>query len=153
MTFATGYLSDMARVGAGERFDPKADLILTATTFEDNLVVGRFAKLDTGSIDNIDGSSTPVVAGVVLRKGSQPVEDANLIDSDLYKQVEYARKGLITVEVVAGDTPAQFGSVFISNAGDADDGKATTTDDADTVSAPGWEFIKEIKAGVWLVSK
>lgn len=151
MAFDTGYLSDPVRVGAGERYDPKADLILTATAFEDNLRVGRFAKLDTGSLDNFDGSATPAVAGIVLRKASSPVEDTDVIDSDLYSQCEYARKGLITVAVKDGETPAQFGQVYVSNGGDADDGLATATDT--DVTAPGWEFIKEIKTGVWLVSK
>lgn len=150
MSFATGYLADPVKVGAGERFDPKSDTVLTARTFEDGLVVGRFAKLDTGSLDNIDSSSTPVVAGVVLRKASNPIEDASTIDSDLFSQVEYLRAGLVTVDVVAADTPAQFGSVFVKNTNDADAGKATTVDDA-TTEAANAEFIEEVKANVWLV--
>ena len=156
MSFDTGYLSDPARVGAGERFTSKSDFVLSATTFEDGLIAGRFAKLDSGSIDNIDGSATPVIAGVPLRLASMPVEGDGIynslnLDPALYGQIQYLRKGAITVSVVDGDTPTKFGQVYVSNAGDADDGKATTTNDASTVEATGFEFIMEIKPGVWLV--
>lgn len=150
MAFPTGYLADPVKVGAGERFDPKADTVLTARTFEDGLVVGRFAKLDTDSLDNVDASVTPTIAGVVLRKASNPVESGSTIDGSLFKQVEYLRAGLVTVDVVAADTPAQFGSVFVKNTNDADAGKATTVDDASTVAANA-EFIEEVKANVWLL--
>lgn len=150
MSFSTGYLADPVKVGAGERFDPKSDTVLSASTFENGLVVGRFAKLDAGSIDNIDSSASPVIAGVVLRKGSNPIEDASTIDSSLFGQVEYLRAGLVTVDVVAADTPSQFGAVFVKNTNDADAGKATTVDDA-TTEAANAEFIQEVKANVWLV--
>lgn len=152
MSFDTGYLSDPVRVGAGERFTPKSDFVLSATAFEDGLIAGRFAKLDTGSIDNFDGSATPVIAGVPVRLSSMPVEGEgvyNATNLDLYGQVEYVRKGAITVTVKAGETPSMFGQVYVSNAGDANDGMATATNT--DVEAPGWEFISEIKPGVWLV--
>jgi len=147
MSFATGYLGDPRKVGAGERYG-EADIVLTALTFEDNLKVGRFAKLDTGSLDNVDGSATPVFAGVVLRNPANPVEDAGVIDSALYPQVEYLRQGLVTVDVKAGETPALFGRVYVSNAGDANDGLATATNTDEPVNA---EFITEVQSGVWLI--
>jgi hypothetical protein len=124
--------------------------VLTARTFQDGLLVGRFAKLDSGSLDNMDSSSTPVIAGVVLRKASEPVEDNGVIDGSLYLQVEYQRVGLVTVDVVDGDEPAQFGQVFVSNTDDADRGKATTTDDADTEDGNA-AFIEEVADNVWLI--
>lgn len=147
MAFATGYLDDPNRVGAGERYGSN-QVVLSATTFENGLRVGRFAKLDTGSIDNMDGSATPTIAGVVLRNVANAVEDLGTIDSALYSQVEYVRQGLVTVEVKTGETPVQFGAVYASNAGNADDGKATATN---TDVATGAEFIQEIQTGVWLV--
>lgn len=148
MAFATGLLSDPNKVGSGERYSD-AQLVLTATTFEDSLKIGRFAKLDTGSIDNFDGSATPVVAGVVLRNVANPVEDDSVIDSDLYSQVEYIRQGLVTVQVKTGETPAQFGTVYISNAGDANDGLATATGTDIFGSA---EFIEEVDTNIWLIN-
>jgi hypothetical protein len=147
MAFSTGLLGDPNKVGGGERYDD-AMLVLSATTFEDNLKVGRFAKLDTGSIDNFDGSATPVIAGVVLRNVANPVEDAGVIDADLYSQVEYIRQGLVTVEVKSGETPTQFGRVYISNAGDANDGLATATNTDVDANA---EFIEEVDTNVWMI--
>lgn len=151
MAFNSPITTDFIRVGGGYRYNAKADLILTATEFEDGLVTGRFAKLDTGSIDNFDGSATPEVAGIVLRDVTLPIEDGATVSGDLYQQVEYARKGLFSVEVKDGEDPALFGQVYVSNAGDADDGKATATNTDE--EAVGWEFIEEVKPGVWLVSK
>lgn len=147
MAFATGYLDDPNRVGAGERYGSN-QVVLSATTFQNGLVVGRFAKLDTGSIDNMDGSATPTIAGVVLRNVANAVEDDGTVDSALYSQIEYVRQGLVTVRVKTGETPVQFGAVYASNAGDANDGMATATG---TDIATGAEFIQEIQAGVWLV--
>jgi len=148
MAFFTGFLNDPQRVGGGERFD-QTILILTATTFQDGLLVGRFAKLDSGSIDNMDGSATPTIAGVVLRNVANAIEDDDTIDRQLYEQVEYSRRGLVTVNAKAGEAvPAMFGAVYASNAGDADDGLATSTD---TDIATNAEFIREVQSGVWLV--
>jgi hypothetical protein len=147
MAFGTGYLDDPQNIGAGERLGT-VHAIFSATTFEDGLKVGRFAKLDTDSIDNFDGSATPVVAGVVLRNVANPVEDLATIDADLYSQVEYMRQGLVTVDVKTGETPAKYGRVYISNAGDASDGLATATNTDIPANA---EFIEEVQAGVWLI--
>ena len=46
MAFGTGVLTDPNKVAGGERYSDSY-LVLTATTFQDNLKVGRFAKLDT----------------------------------------------------------------------------------------------------------
>jgi hypothetical protein len=144
MAFATKYLADPQRTGGGERYGDNV-VVLSATVFEDGLKVGRFAKLDTGSIDNMDGSSTPVIAGVVLRNVAASVEAGTTIDKDLNSHVEYVRSGLVTVEVKTGETPAQFGEVFADNTG-ATAGLAATSG-----IATGAEFIREEKPGVWLV--
>lgn len=147
MSFGTGHLNDPQKVGAGERFGTN-QLVLTALEFEDNLVVGRFAKLDAGSLDNFDGSATPVIAGLVLRNVANPVEDDGTVDADLFSQVEYLRQGLGTVRVKVGETPSTFGRVYVSNAGDANDGMATATNTDELANA---EFIHEVQTGVWLV--
>jgi len=146
MAFATTNLDDPQKVGGGERGDNV--IALTATTFENGLKVGRFAKLDTGSIDNMDGSATPVIAGVVLRNVANAVEDGATIDSALYSQIEYARQGLITVDAKAGETPTLFDRVYVSNAGDANDGLATVTNTDVAVNA---EYIMTIQTNVWLI--
>ena len=143
MAFETGYLDDPQKVGAGERYGNN-NIVLTARTFENGLKVGHFAKLDTGSLDNLDTSATPVIAGVVLRNPAAPVEDGATVDADLYGQVEYIRQGLVTVRVATGETPAQFGTVYADNA----TGEATATNTDIEVSG---EFIEEVQDGVWLI--
>lgn len=148
MAFATGYLGDPQKVGAGERFGNN-NTILSYADFEDGLKVGRFAKLDNGRLDNMDGSSTPVVAGVVLRNAAGPVEDGATVDATLYSQVDAMYDGLVTVNIVTGDTPSRFGLVYASNDGDDNDGLATT----DTGQVPtGARFIQEVQSGVWLIA-
>ncbi len=145
MAFETGYLNDPQRVGGGERFGTN-NIVLSADNFEDGLKVGRFAKGDAGSIDNMDGSAGPVIAGVVLRNVASAVESGGAIDDALTSAVEYLRAGLVTVNVKAGETaPALFGEVFADNTG------ATAGLAAATGVATGAEFIREEKPGVWLV--
>lgn len=147
MAFATGLLSDPKKVGSGELVG-KFHAIIGSSTFEDGLLAGRFAKLDTGSIDNFDGSASPVVAGVVKRNVAMEVEGSSAIDSDLYSQISYVRQGFVTVGVKADETPAVLGRVYISNAGDDDDGLATATDTDVDANA---EFIAEVATGVWVI--
>lgn len=143
MAFATGAITDFQKVAGGERFGT-ANVVLSATTFENGLKTGRFAKLGAGSLDNLDGSATPTIAGVVLRKVADALESGATIDASLYNQVEYLRAGLVTVDVKAGATPSKFGAVYASNT----TGEATATN---TDIATGAEFIEEVKPGVWLV--
>lgn len=149
MAFSTPFSNDPNQVQAGERFG-STQVILSSTTFENGLKVGRFAKLDTGSIDNLDASATPVIAGVVLSNVASAVEDSDAVDSTLCSQVDYVRQGLVTVEVKAGETPAQFTEVFAHNVADADAGKALAGAGAGAV-ATGAEFIQQVQANVWLV--
>lgn len=148
MSFPNSPTNDLQALGGGERF-ASTIAILTADDFEDGLRVGRFAQIAAGRLDNMDGTATPNIAGVVLRNVSTPVEDGTTLDADLYHQADYARGGFVTVDVKDGETPpAMFGAVYVSNAGDADDGLATSTDTDLTVNA---EFIREVQVGVWLV--
>lgn len=148
MAFSTGILDDPQLSGSGQLYGD-GNIILSATTFESGLKVGRFAKLDTASIDNMDGSATPVVAGVVIRNPSNTYEDGGTITTDLHEVIEYIRDGLVSVDVKTGETPAQFDRVYISNDGDANDGLATATD---TDVAVNGEFIEEVSTGVWLIN-
>lgn len=147
MTFSTGFLADPQGTNSGELVGQN-HIVLSAETFEDGLKVGRFAKLDTGSIDNFDGSATPVVAGVVKRYIYNSTEDANLLDQDNHTFIEYIREGLVTVQVKSGDTPALLDRVFISNDGDANDGLATTSNAQVDANA---EFIAEVSSDTWLI--
>ena len=143
----TGYLLDPQGTGPGELVKVE-NVVLTAVTFEDALKIGRFAKLDTGSLDNMDGSATPVIAGVVLRNIAGELEGAATIDADLYAQAYYLRSGVCTVQVKSGETPTQGGRVYVSNAGNANDGMATATATDVAVNA---EFICAESTGCWRI--
>ena len=147
MAFGTAFSNDIAGVGSGERYG-KSNVELSSTVFENGLIIGRFAKLDTGSIDLMDGSATPSIAGVVLRSVSGDLEAGEAVDNTVYGQIDYIRSGLCTVAVKTGETPAVLGRVYVSNAGDANDGLATATNTDVAVNA---EFIMEIKTDVWLI--
>lgn len=148
MAFNAAFSNDIENVGSGERYG-NCNIILGTTVFEDGLKIGRFAKYDTGSVDNFDGSATPLIAGIVIRDVARSVEDEGTIDATLYKQAQFMRWGLVTVEVKTGETPTKFGRVYVSNDGDANDGLATATSSDVAVNA---EFIEEIKTGVWLIN-
>lgn len=148
MSLPSGVQTDIPAVGGGE-LNPNPMVVVCTKVFEDGLKIGRFCKLDTGSADNFDGSATPLPLGVVLRKVVNATEDGGVYDTDITEQVEILRSGMVTVEVKTGETPAFLGRVYISNAGDANDGLATAT--ASDVAVNG-EFIREAKAGVWEIS-
>jgi len=153
MAFATGYKADFDKVGAGEEYGVN-NRVLGHRLYEDGLKVGRFAKVDTGRLDNMDGSATPVIAGVVLRTPAMPVEADGTIDAALQTgSVPYMQSGLIAVEVKTGQTPAYKGAVFACNAGDANDGQAATAAESGDNVATGAVFIEEIQAGVWLIDQ
>lgn len=128
-----------------------AHLILTAKSIEDGLKVGRFAKLDTGRLDNMDGSAAPVIAGIPVRSPVNAVENDGTIDADLYNSWEYVRQGLVTASIKSGETPSKFGRVYVSNAGDASDGLALATQTATSIPVRA-EFIEAVDTTVWLVN-
>lgn len=148
MVFATGALNDPAKVEGGELIGSNDHAIIPITDYEDGLRVGRFAKLDTGRVDNFDGSATPTVAGLVKRKISNAVEDANVLKLAQWSSIDIIRGGFATVDVKDGESPSFLSRVYISNAGDADDGLATAN--AADVDANA-EFIREVKTGTWVI--
>lgn len=143
------FSTDIEAVNGGEVQENFQSIILTSDNFADDLIVGRFAKIVSGELVALDGTATPLIAGIVLRDHSQPIEQGDVIDEDYAQHVLYSRSGMFTVNVTAAADPTIFDTVYASNQGDAEDGLATevTTDNA----ATNCEFIKEIKSGVWLV--
>ena len=151
MSFQTGYLADTQPVGAGEEHG-NTNRVLGHREFGNNLMCGRFARVDavTGSLEALDGSATPVIAGVVLRRTSTAVEAGGTIDATLTTgAISYMQDGFVSVQVKAGETPAYKGEVFASNDGDADDGTAVTAGGV----ATGAVFIEEIRPDVWLIDQ
>ena len=146
MSFSN-FTPEIANTGAGEVFSKDALIQFASIKFEEGLKAGLFAKLDTGSLDNLDGSVTPVIAGVVTKDVTSTLEEAGTYTAQYHSSVDYVRSGLVTVTVKAGESPVQFGAVFASNAGDANDGMALIA----AGEATGAEFIREVSTNVWLV--
>jgi len=150
MPFDTAVKQDVDGLDAGELFGGHVGNTDAFIDFEDGLNIGRFAKYDTGSLDNLDNSATPKIAGVVKRN----------LTGDLTKTVydteddvaDLVNFGYVTVEVVDGDTPAKYGAVYAHNdsASTVDYGRATTTT-TNNVEVVGADFWKEIKTNVWVV--
>lgn len=149
--FNDGVEQDAQGLDAGEILAGHVNNTDGFTTFESGLNVGRFAKYDAGSLDNLDGSGTPKIAGIVKRN----------LTGDLSKTVfdteddiaELGNLGYMTIDVVTGLSPAKYGAVYAENAGvnaGADYGKATTlaTGNQVVTNADFWE---EIKTDVWVV--
>jgi len=144
---ANAVQQDIPGLDAGEVIEGHVSNTDGFTTFESGLNIGRFAKYDTGSLDNLDSSATPVLAGVVRRN----------LTGDLTKTVydtdddiaEACNFGYVTVDTVTGVTPTKYGQVYTINATGADSGKATT--DNSKLEVPGAIFWKEIKTDVWVL--
>lgn len=120
--------------------------------WEEGLVPGRFVKYDAGSIDLLDTSATPVIAGVVRRKISSALENLTYTKLGIAPDqvAEIVNFGLVSVEVLAGDTPARFQQVYAVNTAGANLGKATETATNNAI-VPGCVFWEAKRPGTWLV--
>lgn len=153
MAFDNAVIAESVGLGSGELFPNTNGLILAFETFEDGLVQGRFAKYDTGSIDNLDSSATPQIAGITRRLIAGEIGVSTYrTTGDLPNSVaEVITTGLATVDVVAGVTPAKYGIAYAENQTAGEYGKATTVSAGNVDS--GWVFWKEVSTNVWLVAK
>jgi hypothetical protein len=120
--------------------------------WEEGLIPGRFVKYDAGSIDLLDTSATPVIAGVVRRKISSALENLTYTKLGIAPDqvAEIVNFGFVSVEVLAGDTPARFQQVYAVNTAGANLGKATETATNNAI-VPGCVFWEAKRPGTWLV--
>lgn len=156
MAFSNTVLTEYSELGSGEVLQAKPSNVEAFETFEDGLVQGRFCKYDTGSVDNLDNSATPVIAGVTVRDITQATE-TNTYDSTRTPAGDDVAMvctfGFCTVDVVTGDTPVKYGIAYAVNAAasGANFGKATTTSLNNEDS--GWVFWEQKATDVWLLAK
>lgn len=139
---------------AGEILKSKPHCTEAFELFEEGLVPGRFVKYDAGSIDMLDNSATPIIAGVARRKLTGAIENTSYTKLGMAPDqvAEVHNFGYVTVEVVVGNTPAKYGQVYAVNAAasGANFGKATTTA-TNNVAVPGCVFWEQKAPNVWLV--
>jgi hypothetical protein len=154
MSFNSTVLATNPELPAGELITDSVGNISAYDKFENDLRVGRFAKFDSGSIDNMDGSSTPVIAGIVARKIT------NEIGVNVYKTTgagidqvaEVINFGFATVTVTDAADPSRYGPVQVINADTAEAGKATDASvGTGVISAGDVVFWSQKAAKVWLV--
>jgi hypothetical protein len=154
MAFDDTVLSEYNELGSGEVLASMPNVIQAFETFEDGLVQGRFCKYDTGSVDNLDGSAIPTLAGVTVRDITQATA-ANTYDSTRTPAGDdvamVCNFGYITVDVVSGldPAPAKYDQVYTVNATGADSGKATN--DSGQLEVLGAIFWEEKADNVWVV--
>lgn len=120
--------------------------------WEEGLVPGRFAKFDTGSLDLLDASATPIIAGVVRRKISSALENLTYTKLGIAPDqvAECVNFGFVSVAIPAGVTPAKFGQVYAVNIAGANIGMATTVA-TNNVAVPGAVFWEAKCPGTWLI--
>jgi len=154
MAFNNAVLQDNPDLPAGEFIAASPYNVSAFELFEDGLIEGRFVKYDTGSIDNVDGSATPVIAGIARRKITGEIGTGIYSKTGMAidQVAEVINFGFATVTVTDAATPARYEAVNFVNAATADAGKATDAAvAAGIVSAGDVVFWEQKAAGVWLV--
>jgi len=154
MAFNDTTLQDNPDLGAGEVIKASPYNVSAFELFENGLIEGRFCKYDTGSIDNMDGSDTPVVAGIARRKITGEIGTGiySTAGQEIDQVAEVINFGFATVTVTDAADPAKYDAVNVINDGTADAGKATDAAVADgIISAGDVVFWEQKAAGVWLV--
>ena len=154
MSFNNTVLQDNLDLPAGEFIAASPHNVSAFEVFEDGLVEGRFCKFDTGSIDNIDGSATPVVAGIARRKVTGEIGTGVYSASGqaIDQVAEVINFGFATVTVTDAATPAKYDAVQYVNSGTGDAGKATDAAvAAGIVNVADVVFWEQKAANVWLV--
>jgi len=154
MAFNNTVLQDNPDLGAGEFIAASPYNVSAFERFENGLVEGRFVKFDTGRIDNMDGSATPVVAGIARRKITGEIGTGIYSTSGLAidQVAEIINFGFATVTVTDAASPARYEAVNFVNAATADAGKATDASVAAGIVSAGDVVFWEQKAiNVWLV--
>jgi hypothetical protein len=151
MPFTNTTLQDSPDLPAGEVITASPYNVSAFELFENGLVEGRFCKFDNGSIDNLDASGTPVIAGIVKRKITGEIGTGIYSTSgmEIDQVAEVINFGFATVTVTGAARPSKYDQVYTVNDVTADAGKATDSSGETIVN--GAVFWEEKKTGVWLV--
>jgi hypothetical protein len=167
MAFIDGVLPEVVQIDEGEVLATSPHNIDSFDKFEDGLKIGLFAKLDSGSVDNLDGSATPLLVGVAKRKINKAIGSDTYVttpvDGLVDKVADVCNLGRITVKVVAGITPTMGETVYAYNNTDNDTASwgmatynATDLDLAGTTAVANATtsavFNKEVQTGIWVVT-
>ena len=154
MAFKDTTLQGNPDLPAGEVITASPYNVSAFELFEDGLIEGRFCKFDAESIDNLDGSATPVIAGIARRKITGEIGTGiySTTGQEIDQVAEVINFGFATVTVTDTAAPSKYDAVNVINDGTADAGKATDAAVAAGIISAGDVVFWEQKAtGVWLV--
>lgn len=152
MAFDNTVLAENKDLPAGEVIKASPHNVSAFEVFEDGLIEGRFVKYDTGSIDNLDSSATPTIAGIARRKPTGEIGTGvySTTGQEIDQVAEVINFGFATVTVTDAADPAKYDPVYVINADTADRGKATEVVGTN-LEVPEVVFWEQKAANVWLV--
>jgi hypothetical protein len=154
MAFNQAVLQEIADLPAGEVITASPYNVSAFEKFEDGLIEGRFVKFDTESIDKLDASATPVIAGISKRKVTGEIGTGiySASGQEIDQVAEVINFGFATVTVTDAATPKKYDAVNVINTATADTGKATEAAvTTGIISAGDVVFWEQKAANVWLV--
>jgi hypothetical protein len=162
MAFTEGVELEVNQIEEGEVLSESPYNIDSYEKFEDGLVIGRFAKLDAGSVDNLDNSATPLIVGVPKRKVNKTIDSGVYVSTPVNgladKNADIVNFGRVTVVLsdlaIAAATVTEGDPVYVVNsATPALAGKVTdNSGEADAIAVTGAVFKKEKQSGIWIVT-
>ena len=152
MSFNSTVLQDNEDLPAGEVIAASPHNVSAFEVFENGLIEGRFVKFDTGSVDLLDASATPTIAGIAKRKVTGEIGTGVYSTSgqEIDQVAEVINFGFATVTVTDAASPSKYDPVYVVNAASADSGKATE-DDTGTLAVSDVVFWEQKADNVWLV--
>lgn len=154
MAFNSAVLQNISDLPAGEAITASPSNTSAYEVFQDGLIEGRFVKFDTGSVDILDTSATPVIAGIAKRKVTGEIGTGIYSTSgqEIDQVAEVINFGFATVTVQDAADPAKYDPVYTINLDSAEAGKATEDSlAAGALLVADVVFWEQKAANVWLV--
>lgn len=154
MSFDNAVLEEAPDLDAGEVIKSSPHSVQAFEVFEDGLIEGRFAKYDSGSLDNLDASATPKVAAIVKRKVTGEIGGGvySTTGQSIDSVAEGITYGYATVTVQDAADPTKYDPVYAINLDSDERGKATEDSGATgALAVANVDFWEQKAANVWLV--
>ena len=146
MSFDTGYLAEMQRTSAGEKYP---DTLVETHPITDGLLMGLFCEIVGGNLTNITGGST-AYAGVVLRDQAGVADENPGTYQSPYTDAPLAVQNYVTVQATSGLTPAYGDAVYVDITG-GNEGKATNVVGSNIVTTATFVEVIDADNDVWQI--
>ena len=146
MPFNTGYLSELQKTSAGEKYP---DTLVETHPITDGLLVGVFCEITGGQLINITGGSTSY-AGIVLRDQAGVADVSPTTYNAPYTDAPIAVKHYVTVQATSGLTPAYGEAIYVDITG-GNEGKATTVVGSNIVTSATFVETLDSDNDVWKI--